>query len=248
MKKILVSLSIIGVVAAIAIGATKAYFADVETSTGNTMTAGSIDLKIDYRCKGGGCEVGFHDLGLGDHYFSECDVKPGDKGEVTISWHVSNNKAWGRLKMDDIVDYEYHCTEPETEYPDPTCEYDPLDPGEGLGELSQYITFTAWMDEGSEEGWQCGTKQGGCTADPEEGNNNFDEGTYDEYIAQDISVEDFENNGIVLPDELDPNNVYFVGLEWKLPAETPNIVQTDRLTATIIAEAAQSRNNPGKEF
>jgi predicted ribosomally synthesized peptide with SipW-like signal peptide len=46
MKKILISLSIIGAVAAIAIGSTVAYFRDVETSTGNTMTAGTLDLKI----------------------------------------------------------------------------------------------------------------------------------------------------------------------------------------------------------
>ena len=49
-KKILISLSVIGVAAAIAIGGTVAYFSDTETSTGNTFTAGSIDLKIDNEC------------------------------------------------------------------------------------------------------------------------------------------------------------------------------------------------------
>ena len=245
MRKILVSLSVIGIVSAVVIGATMAYFGDTETSTGNTLTAGSIDLKIDYRCEGGECEVGFHDLD-GDHYFSECDIKPGDTGEVTISWHISDNKSWGRLRIDDIVDYEYDCTEPEA-VEDTSCEYNPTDPGEGLGELSQYLTFTAWMDEGSVEGWQCEYEQGGCTADPKEGNNIFDAGTYDSYIAQDIPVNEFKN-GIVLPDELDPNKVYFVGFEWKLPGDTPNVVQTDSMTASIIAEAVQSRNNPDKQF
>jgi predicted ribosomally synthesized peptide with SipW-like signal peptide len=46
-KKILLSLSVIGIAAAIAIGGTIAYFSDTETSTGNTFTAGSIDLKVD---------------------------------------------------------------------------------------------------------------------------------------------------------------------------------------------------------
>ena len=50
MKRILVSLSIIGVAAAVAVGATLAYFGDTETSTGNTITAGSLDLKIDFQC------------------------------------------------------------------------------------------------------------------------------------------------------------------------------------------------------
>ena len=46
-KKILISLSVIGAVAAIAIGGTIAYFSDTETSTGNTFTAGTIDISVD---------------------------------------------------------------------------------------------------------------------------------------------------------------------------------------------------------
>ena len=47
MKKILISLSIIGAVAAIAISATTAYFSDTETSSGNTFTAGTIDIAVN---------------------------------------------------------------------------------------------------------------------------------------------------------------------------------------------------------
>jgi len=45
-KKILISLTVIGVIVAIAIGGTIAYFNDTETSTGNIFVAGSIDLVI----------------------------------------------------------------------------------------------------------------------------------------------------------------------------------------------------------
>lgn len=48
MKKILISLSIIGVVAVIATGATIALFNDTETSTGNILVAGTMDLKVDH--------------------------------------------------------------------------------------------------------------------------------------------------------------------------------------------------------
>ena len=48
MKKILVSLSIIGAVAAIATGVTIALFNDTETSTGNILVAGTMDLKVDH--------------------------------------------------------------------------------------------------------------------------------------------------------------------------------------------------------
>ncbi len=48
MKRILISFSIIAVVAAIVVGGTSAFFSDAETSSGNVFTAGSIDLKIDH--------------------------------------------------------------------------------------------------------------------------------------------------------------------------------------------------------
>ncbi|HUT96049.1 MAG TPA: TasA family protein [Candidatus Paceibacterota bacterium] len=46
MKKIILSLAIVGVVGAIVIGGTIAYFSDTETSTGNTFTAGTLDLDL----------------------------------------------------------------------------------------------------------------------------------------------------------------------------------------------------------
>lgn len=49
MKKILISLSIIGVIAAGVIGITIAYFNDTETSAGNIFVAGTIDLKVDHK-------------------------------------------------------------------------------------------------------------------------------------------------------------------------------------------------------
>ena len=220
-----------------AISATMAYFNDTETSAGNTFTAGSIDLQIDYQC-GNNCYYSSKDLGPGDTFFSHCDVKPGDTGEVTISWHVTSNKAWGRLTMSDLMDYEYGCTEPEEES-DNTCG----NAGLGEGEMSQYLTFTAWVDEGDVKGWQCGDNHGGCTADSEEGDNIYN-GTYDKYIGQDVSVADFMANGIEIPDELNPNTTYYVGLQWNLPFSTPNIVQSDSMVASIVMEVVQSRNNP----
>lgn len=46
-KKIIISLSVIAAAAAVVIGGTSAFFSDTETSTGNTFTAGAIDLKVD---------------------------------------------------------------------------------------------------------------------------------------------------------------------------------------------------------
>ncbi len=47
MNKILLSLAIIGIVGGTAVGLTTAYFSDTETSTGNTISAGTIDISVD---------------------------------------------------------------------------------------------------------------------------------------------------------------------------------------------------------
>src|SRR3990172_12943824 len=47
MKKIIISLSVIAAVAVVAVYATTSYFSDEETLTGNTFTAGELDLKVD---------------------------------------------------------------------------------------------------------------------------------------------------------------------------------------------------------
>lgn len=50
-KKILISLAIIGLTAAIAAGATTAYFTDTAESEGNTFTAGNLVYFISYPVK-----------------------------------------------------------------------------------------------------------------------------------------------------------------------------------------------------
>jgi len=241
MKRILLSLSIIGIVSAIVIGATVAYFGDTETSTGNTLTAGSIDLKIDLHCPDNGCDFPLRDLLDKPAFFRECDIKPGDSGEVTISWHVYNNNAWARIRVADIYDYENNCTDPEIEAGDLTCDNN--DPTHG--ELSQNLKLTIWLDEGSVEGWQCGETPG-CGEDPQEGDNILNE---PEAFGKRIHglLGNFLE-GWVFPEEFKASTTYYVGFKWEIPPETGNIIQTDSLTGKIIMEVVQSRNNPNKEF
>jgi len=236
MKKTILSLVIIGAVFAL-VGATVAYFRDTETSKGNTMTAGSLDLKIDLHCPGDGCEITPpRDLYDEPAFFRECDIKPGDSGEVTISWHVDDNNAWARLRVADIYDWENKCNDAEIEAGDTTC-------GNGYtdGELSQYLKFIIWLDEGSKSGWQCGENPA-CDDDPQEGNNVLDG---NETISYEGTIKQLlDSNGYVFPEEFEASTTYYVGLRWKLPLETGNIVQSDSLSGKIIMEVVQSRNNP----
>ncbi|MDO8430681.1 MAG: TasA family protein [Candidatus Taylorbacteria bacterium] len=50
MKRILLALSAVVFLGAAVAGGTGAFFGDVETSTGNTFAAGSLDLKVDSQC------------------------------------------------------------------------------------------------------------------------------------------------------------------------------------------------------
>ncbi|MDI6826781.1 MAG: TasA family protein [Candidatus Aenigmarchaeota archaeon] len=73
--RILASLMVIGLVATAMGMGTYAYFYDIETSTGNTFTAGTLDLKVD---------------GKDDPYvfvFSISNAKPGDSGSHTFTTH-----------------------------------------------------------------------------------------------------------------------------------------------------------------
>lgn len=234
-KEILLSLIAISTVVALVSGATFAFFQDTETSSGNTFSAGSLDLKIDFQCPEPGCDWGLRDLN-GESFFKECDIKPGDSGEVTISWHVYDNNAWARIRLADLIDYENGCTEPEEKIDD-TCG----DPGLGEGELDDNLIFTLWMDEGSVSGWQCPENSNGpCEADPQEGDNilNGVETVLAEKTASELV------NGVELPYELTASTTYYLGMKWEVPADTGNIIQGDSLVGKIVMEVVQSKNNP----
>lgn len=108
MKAILKSLFVIGLVAGLTIGATNAFFSDVETSTGNTFTAGELNLLIDSKATYNGQSVPtssweLRDLNpTSDKFFNLDDIKPGDRGEVTVSLHVVNNDYWACLTTSNL--------------------------------------------------------------------------------------------------------------------------------------------------
>jgi len=109
MKKILVSLSIIGVVAAIAIGGTIAYFSDTETSVGNTLTAGVLDLKIRDQNEPYGDGV--------TATWMATDVKPGNEYAFLVPF-VQLTKTFGSIDADHLeiaCDYQVIEEVPQTE-------------------------------------------------------------------------------------------------------------------------------------
>lgn len=231
-KQILVSLSIISVVSAIAIGGTIAYFSDTETSAGNTFTTGTLDLKVDNHCYYNGRECVYVKPGLyrwtgtfeecyctwelsnldGKLFFNFTNVKPGDHGEDTVSLHTTND-AWVCAEITNLATAENGRNEPEAD----------VDETADVGELQDNLYFNIWRD------YNC--------------DNIYNENDY--YLAQDVKTTAFKwpiadsNTG----DPLLGGQTYCLAIGWNVPLEVGNVIQSDSITGDVIFTAYQARHN-----
>lgn len=133
MRRILLSLIVLALAGTVAIGATRAYFSDTETSTGNTFTAGTLDLKVN----GNDDPVGVT--------YTLADWKPGDDknvGPVTLrNAGTVAGKYWIEIK--NVKNYENDCLGPEVG--DTSCGAG-INQGELGGHISGYFqeNVTPW--------------------------------------------------------------------------------------------------------
>jgi hypothetical protein len=109
---------------------------------GITFATGGLNLKVDSEATYNGFPWpsgtwGLKNLKPGiDKFWNFDDIKPGDKGENTISLHVDKD-AWICLEFLNLKDFENNENEPES-----------LEDTEAGGELSENIEFFAWRDDG----------------------------------------------------------------------------------------------------
>ena len=179
MRKILYGLSIIVAVTAVVVGATTAFYNDEETSSGNVLAAGSIDLGIDNTSYYNGVfndgtswaldwdlDVGSLDE-LGDPqllprlFFNFDDLKPGDWGEDTISLHVDDNDSWLCADVTLTSNDDNGINEPEGDAGDTS-------DGQWAGELAQHLNWYWWADDGDNVFEECAINNdnGGGQVDP----------------------------------------------------------------------------------
>lgn len=127
MKKILLSLLTIALVSVVAVGATRAYFSDTETSFNNTFTAGSLNLTVD------------GNDGVNKVKWTLSNLVPGNQptGKFILANTGSIN---GYLDLENIVvtSHENGIIEPEAEVGDTT---DPK------GELDDILGMTLYWDK-----------------------------------------------------------------------------------------------------
>jgi len=262
-KKILFSLVAIAAAAAVIIGGTTAFFSDTETSTGNTFTAGAIDLKIDntsyaidytipgYQNPTGAMVPSPSNTWALDNltnqlFFNFVDLKPGDIGEDTISIHVNNNDAYACMAVDITATPENEINEPEAKAEDATQE----------GELQNYLQFAFWADDGDnvyeadeEIFWSGSSVQlfdGKWKTLADAQNNVWDElvlpGDKVRYIAKAWCFGELVPNPVSAGQGQNPT----VATGFTCNGDgSYNDAQTDGIMADVSFYAVQSRNNAG---
>lgn len=224
-KRILLSGSVIAIAAAVVIGATGAFFSDEESSTGNTFTAGAIDLQIDNESyvtdvdgklvASSGTSWDLSDL-TGQLFFNFNDLKPGDVGEDTISLHVNSNDAWACMNVN-ITDT------PENEQTEPEADDDDTD-GVHEGELQEQLNFVFWADDGDN------------VLETDEAERIIAEGTAEElFDGTNFALADSQNTnlwGQGGPLQGDSEITYHVGKAWCFGELTKSPVTQDQLGKT----------------
>jgi len=232
-KKLIISLSIIGIIATIAIGGTIAYFSDTEISTDNTFIAGKLDLLVDSDCTYNGevqefCTWNEKNL-EGDLFFNFDDVKPGDWGEDTVSLHIVDNDAWACATLGPLTNNDNDCNDPEDRV-DGTCG----NPGIGEGELGDNLYFTIWAD------YDCNNILDGEEFPLTEGSANGDPWNGVTWVIADSTGNVFNPAGGPLVGDA----TYCLGMAWSVPSDVGNVIQSDSLSGDISFYVEQARNNP----
>lgn len=234
-----------------------------------------IDLKVDSQCHyyQDGRDVGCFDangnpfgnwtetdLNSAHKFFNFADLKPGDRGEDTISLHVLNDDGCGNIVIKNVKSSGNLCNEPETESGDCDCRHRRPGSREPHGELMRKLKFNLWLDQGQKPGFQ------GKENDVGEGDNIFNEKDFIiwknkslSHCPDDLSIRkhlrkvrflnkdvcnqadpdgDGKTNygvchGLARDGRMVESTTYYYGFAWELPERTGNVVQTDSLKFDI---------------
>lgn len=219
-KKILISLTVIGVVAAIAIGGTIAYFSDTETVPNNTFSTGIIDIELE----------------PGDSYvfpFTIKDMKPCETGYITFEIHNPGNNpvnVWKHIK--NVVTEDGIITEPECEYGggiwDPNSKACDVEGEGGSWEYEPWHRIDKWIL------YDLSVKV------PFHGGDPVNSGWWQIIYDENVTVADITSKMVFLG-MIPPHEIMEVTQSYHLKPETENWAQADTMTFDIEIYAEQLR-------
>lgn len=245
MKKILISVSVIAVVAAVAIGATTAFFSDTETSTGNTFTAGAIDLKVDSQqhynnavCNAQGVwELENPTAGPTNPQYPVIGTACGGTwGQTKPGVDITGEKFFdfadvkpgdsgeNTISLHVVNNDAWICAEvsnlvnAENDITEPESA---VDTTSDVGELQDKLVFTIWRDDG--DNIQGAGEPTLLSGHPVNGVLPVYDSTTGAPLTGDSTT--------------------YIGVKWELPIGTGNEVQSDGMTGDVIFRVEQARNN-----
>jgi len=256
-RKLLAGLGTVGAAGATAGLGTSAYFSDEESFEGNTLTAGELDLLVGYLSywdqgmAGSGSVTGTQD-GSGTVSGELTDVKPGDNGLLAFCPRIVDNPAYMWLCGELTSNDENGLSEPEADV-----DESGGDPGEGAGELAQSVEVTASYCE-------IGGEIGDDGFDPDDVTSSTDvwSGTLAEFLSAIASGVPLDGSGgqpgdggFFAPgeqscyagtasDDSEATNPCLC-LDWEVPTDVGNEIQTDSLSFDLEFHAMQCRHADG---
>lgn len=253
-KKIIMSLSVIAAVSAAVVGGTGAFFSDSETSTGNTFTAGSIDLSIGSQFSSNNNANGLPATqplladNNGRALYNFTDLKPGDFGSGSFDLSVTSNEAYACAMTQITSTPENTPIDPEIGSGDSAVLNGPND-----GELQNFLQFAIFADQ-----------NGNGVRDPSEplNVNQYGAGDGNGFTTTElggagwIAVADptSPNTWLTIP-SLAPSIPYHAGFMYCFGnfdangvcgldlLDNDNVAQTDSISGNLTFQAIQTRNN-----
>jgi len=166
-------------------------------------------------------------------------VKPGDFGEVTLSYHLFGNPGFASVCAEELADDDNGILESEDKVNGHTL--DESDGTEG-GDLGEHVQAQLWYDPNCDNRF-AGDEQ------------LIAQGTLNEVIGavEDCLLLDPRASGGAVASDFEgtlchaPSNTGCLALAWWLPRDIPgvndNIIQTDRYEFTVSFNAVQCRHN-----
>ena len=204
MKKILISLMAIALVVGLVGAGTMAYFNDTETSSGNTFTAGTLDLTAS--ATGMPFNVG--------------PMKPGDSGSGKIALTNAGNIGAAELdiSMSTVTNNDVSTAEPEGDQGTDS----------GLGDLGGQLLMVLWLNVNQNGVFDAGDVEllNDGTVSAYDATNN----PTLTYVAADTYSGDSWNEVLA---EMAQGAVDDFVISYNLPVTTDNSIMTDKITFDV---------------
>ena len=212
MKRLMLALLVVGATVTMIGMVTLANFSDTEESTGNTATAGTLDLLVGTGSAGPTCTDPVNNP---SPEFTVTNMAPGGSAEQTpcLKNDGSIDASDATLEYTITAELENGGNDPEGDV-DATCD----NTGPGDGELDSNLDVETWVDDGAGGGTACDNVKNG------------DEAAVGALTGKLIDIQG--GGAVSLGTGVGAGAFICVGIELSVDGSVGNIIQSDSVTFT----------------